>query len=130
MDMDHLGLKSLEVLLQALQLICSFVIRGDGVVDHAEGANDEFQSHRDEADYASRQAEWVHRGSEALWGAIGERSGLKSRENASAYPAWHTRAADSTGVVLGVFLSLLHLKSPLRQLPLLISYVTRLSRTL
>ena len=102
MDMDHLGLKSLEVLLQALQLICSFVIRGDGVVDHAEGANDEFQSHRDEADYASRQAEWVHRGSEALWGAIGERSGLKSRENASAYPAWHTRAADSTGVVLGV----------------------------
>jgi len=102
MYMDHLGLKSLEVLLQALQLICSFVICGDGVVDHAEGANDEFQSDRDEADYASRQAEWVHWGLGALWGAIGERSGLKSRENTSAYPAWHTRAADSTGVVLGV----------------------------
>jgi len=71
MDMDHLCLKLLKVLLQALQLIRSLVICSDGLVDHTEGASDKFQRNHNEADYASREAEWVHVGSEALWGAIG-----------------------------------------------------------
>ena len=41
MDTDHLCLEVLEILLQTLQLICSFVICS---YSHAEGANDEFQS--------------------------------------------------------------------------------------
>ena len=66
-----MGLKLLEVLLQALQLVCRFVICGDGLIDHTEGANDEFQSHRNEAHYSSREAEWVHRRSNGLSGAVG-----------------------------------------------------------
>ena len=81
MDTGHLCLKLLEILLQALQLICSFVKRSGGLVDHAERADDELQSDSNEAHYASREAEWVHR-----W--IGwpsrDRLGLKSRENAGA----------------------------------------------
>jgi len=61
MNTDHLCLKLLKILLQALQLICSFVICSNGLIYHAEGANDKLQSDSNEAHYASREAEWVHR---------------------------------------------------------------------
>jgi hypothetical protein len=68
MDTDHLSLKSLEVILQTHQLVLSFVICSNSLIDHAEGANDELQSESNETHHASRQAEWVHL---AFEGAIG-----------------------------------------------------------
>ena len=87
MDTAHSCLELLEILLQTLQLICRFVICSDGLIDDAEGANDEFQSDSNKSHYASREAEWVHNRSDGLSGAIG----LKSRENDHISKAQQTR---------------------------------------
>ena len=67
MDMDHLGLKLLEILLQTLQLICGFFICSDGLVGHAEGTDDALQRSSNEALYARRQSRWVQSGSDGLF---------------------------------------------------------------
>ena len=106
MDMDHLGLKLLKVLLQALQLIRSFVICSDGLVDHAEGASDEFQSECNEAHYTSRKAEWVHYGSDAFSGASGvQESGVYQQGTTSRA---HQSRRQAPEYQLSVLLSLLH----------------------
>ena len=69
MDTDHLRLQLLEILLQTLQLICRFIICSDGLIDHAADDKDEFQSGRNEAYYASRDADWVHNGSDGPVGS-------------------------------------------------------------
>ena len=53
MDMNHLCLELLESLLQALQLPCGFVMCSYGLINYADGADNELQSDTDEAHYAS-----------------------------------------------------------------------------